>query len=115
MMQQQEITNPTLCDNSSYDKHAKAWESSGLSQSKYCELHNLKYSWLVEARSRLINSTNAQKKFIPIVAPVSAPSAAPSYADKIVLKFAKGCICELPIDLSQEQLKTIFTALGPTL
>ena len=104
-----------LIDRLRYDKHAKAWESSGLSQSKYCELHNLKYSWLVEARSRLINSTNAQKKFIPIVAPVLSPSTTLSYTGRIVLKFAKGCICELPIDLSQEQLKTIFTALGATL
>ena len=108
-------SDSVLCDQLSYDRHAKAWVSSGLSQLKYCELHNLKYSWLVAARSRLVNpANNKQKGFIPLVSRASEPStrSISPFASKIILRFAAGSICELPSDLPPEQMKSIFTALS---
>jgi len=104
-------------DQGSYDKHAKACESSGLSQGKYCTLHGPGYWWFVAARSRLVNSgTNKQKEFIPIVPLAPKPEISrTSEAAKIILKFTKGSTCELPIDLTLEQLQLIFTALGAVL
>ena len=111
-------TSSILCDQISYDKHAKAWVSSGLNQTKYCELHNLKYSLLVAARSRLVNpANNKQKVFVPLVSRASepcTPSISP-VASKIILRFAGGSMCELPSDLLPEQMKSIFTALGAKL
>lgn len=111
-------TSSILCDQISYDKHAKAWVSSGLSQIKYCELHNLKYSLLVAARSRLVNpANNKQKVFVPLVSRTSGPSTASILpaASKIIIRFAAGGICELPSNLALEQFKSIFTALGAKL
>ena len=119
-MNEHTAASTIIYDQDSYDKHAKAWESSGLSQGKYCTLHGLKYWWFVAARSRLVNSgANKPKEFVPIVPVVSlAPKPEISEtleAAKIILKFAKGSTCELPIDLTLEQMQLIFTALGAVL
>lgn len=113
----EQTANPIIYDQDSYDKHAKAWESSGLSQGKYCTLHGLKYWWFVAARSRLVNSgTNKQKEFIPVIPSVSKPMISEALKTaKIILKFAKGSTCELPINLSLEQMQLIFMALGAVL
>ena len=116
-MNEHAAASTIIYDQDSYDEHAKAWESSGLSQNKYCALHRLKYWWFVAARSRLVNSgANKPKEFVPIVplAPKSEISRT-SEAAKIILKFAKGSTCELPIDLTLEQMQLIFTALGAVL
>lgn len=112
-------TNTTIVyDQAEYDKHAKVWESSGLSQAKYCELHNLKYSWLVAARGRRVNTvSNKQKEFVQVVPQaLTPPTPQPrTCASKITIRFVAGSICELPSDLPLAHLKSIFAALGATL
>lgn len=116
-MNEHAAANHIIYDQDSYDKHAKEWESSGLSQGKYCSLHSLKYWWFVAARSRLLNSgANKQKEFIPVVPLAPKPEISETLeAAKIILKFAKGSTCELPIDLTLEQMQLIFTALSAVL
>ena len=111
-------TNPIFTDKKDYTHHAITWETSKLSQSTYCAEHDLDYSRLVTARSKLLLSrgaTGQQKKpvkFIPVRAKQAAREVGAGQSDKIIIRLAKGSVIELPVDVGTKQLATIFKALG---
>lgn len=110
-----------------YAEHAVKWETSGISQKRYCASHGLNYSQFVLSRSNLLISrgeSRPQKKspaqFVELKAGLSKASeqslfASEAKSGQIIIRSHKGNIIELPTTLCSEQLTVILGALGDML
>ena len=112
----------TLKNNTDYEHHILNWETSALSQFKYCELNNLNYKRFITLRSKLKISrgetadTTKKQKFIPVLN--ENEKCIPeknNHSSTITIRLAKGSVIELPINLEKNQLNVIFSVLAGVL
>ena len=85
--------------------HIEAWQSSGLSQSAYCQQHGLNYNTF---SARLCEYRKADKDSLPAFLPVQVK---PSARETIVLKHNKGHQVMLPDSISASWFAELLRCL----
>lgn len=98
-------------DTNKWRKIIDAWEISGESQKTYCERLQLNINTFTYARSKLLQKSKAQTKFVPLtIKNVTDNQTFPSPV--IVLENPQGYKLHLSASLSLEQLTKIFNLTG---
>lgn len=105
---------------SDYLHHARQWESSGLQQTAYCNIHGLNYSRFTTARGKLSKSLHKKEKtqetsklFVPIrtIQKEEKSSVSPTKPDVLRIHFPRGGILEIPDHMEMMQLAQLFKAM----
>ena len=87
--------------------HISAWQSSGLSQAKYCERHGLSYSTFLYWRSQLKNAL-LDSQSISFV-PVSVKT--PSYSSALSIELDSGVCVRIDEAVDLQWLGRVVKAL----
>lgn len=104
-----------------WNTHIEGWKKSGLSQEQYCKQQDLSYAAFGYWRSRLLKeSQNTYKEIEPqpsfkqAIIKSSTEASTRSAASVIKIVMPNQMKVELPTDLNQIALTTVFQALGVT-
>lgn len=87
------------------------WESSNLSQKKFCKQQGLNINTFTYHRTQRLHAAESNKKLIPIKV-TSAASSSASHQLGFVLQLVCGAKLIIPNDYNQATLQGLLTLLG---
>ena len=95
-----------------WDLLLKQWETSGLTQQKFCEQNNINLRTFVGHRSKQQAKLQSKKKLLPINVSDPVTCAPPTKGSDIVLKLTSGAELVIPPQCDKTGLKELFIMLG---
>lgn len=96
-----------------YRTHILAWETSNLTQNKYCQQHNLNKNTFYYLRSQILAQRKndvQQDKFIPLI-PKHADTEIYSNNQPILIRLSNSTTIELPANIGHAQLAMILNTV----
>ena len=95
-----------------WDLLLEQWETSGLTQQKFCKQHSINLRTFVGQRSRQQAKLRSNKKLLPIKVSNPVTSASSAKSSDIVLKLTSGAELMIPTHCDKKVMKELFIILG---
>ena len=108
-MEQSSTNQSSQSEKSTFwHRHITAWQSNGLSQTKYCKQENINYIQFGYWRSKFLakERKSDQKKLLPV------QLRSTSHHEFLRIRLLNHAMIEIPVNMPHADLAFIFKSLG---